>query len=300
MPAYANLRSNALLTFDGSLGHVAEVLSGNYYQTLATGSPHQIWSSAMVISSLLTGMFGLDSDARANHLSFNPHVPADWTSFGLQRVKAGSCMLNLSYGKSAISHSSETLTLEVERTAGSGCSVDFSPALSLRTQIVAAELNGHPVPFHLNANTVDQHVSVHIVQAEMADRPATLTLRLRNDFGLSQNFELPHLGNTNQGLRIVSQAWSTDRNTLTLETASGSSGTFDLGIWNPEQIVSIDGAELVHNQISRTDGESTRLRITMHAEPGTGYPHQRVVLHFKDQTDNKKGADVSGSHHHVH
>ena len=40
-PAYANLRANALLALDGSLGHVTEVLSGAYYQSLSTSSPHQ-------------------------------------------------------------------------------------------------------------------------------------------------------------------------------------------------------------------------------------------------------------------
>src|SRR3984885_8425815 len=43
-PAYSNLRANALLALDGSLGHVTEVLSGDYYQPLSTSSPHQIWS----------------------------------------------------------------------------------------------------------------------------------------------------------------------------------------------------------------------------------------------------------------
>ena len=59
LPAYSNLRANALLTFDGSLGHVAETLSGKYYQTLATGSPHQIWSAAMVVNPLLSGLLWL-------------------------------------------------------------------------------------------------------------------------------------------------------------------------------------------------------------------------------------------------
>src|SRR5260370_26180742 len=61
-PAYANLRANALLALDGSLGHVTEVLSGDYYQPLSTSSPHQIWSAAMVVSPLLRGMFGLSAD----------------------------------------------------------------------------------------------------------------------------------------------------------------------------------------------------------------------------------------------
>src|SRR6201987_3535064 len=65
LPAYSNLRANALMAFDGSLGHVTEVLSGDYYQQLSTSSPHQIWSAAMVISPLLRGLFGLEVDATA-------------------------------------------------------------------------------------------------------------------------------------------------------------------------------------------------------------------------------------------
>ncbi len=50
LQAYENLRANALLALDGSLGHVTEVLSGDVYQPLSTSSPHQIWSAAMVVS----------------------------------------------------------------------------------------------------------------------------------------------------------------------------------------------------------------------------------------------------------
>jgi glycogen debranching enzyme len=55
-PAYANLRSNALLALDGSLGHVTEVSPG--LLTLRRVR-HLIWSAAMVVSPLLRGIFGL-------------------------------------------------------------------------------------------------------------------------------------------------------------------------------------------------------------------------------------------------
>ena len=86
-PAYENLRANALLALDGSLGHVTEVLSGDYYQPLATSSPHQIWSAAMVVSPLLKGMFGLEKDATKKTLTFVPHVPANWTNFKINNVR---------------------------------------------------------------------------------------------------------------------------------------------------------------------------------------------------------------------
>ena len=56
LPGFSNLKANAQLALDGSLGHVTEVLSGDYYQPLSTSSPHQIWSAAMVVSPLLRGL----------------------------------------------------------------------------------------------------------------------------------------------------------------------------------------------------------------------------------------------------
>ncbi len=78
-PAYSNLRANALLGLDGALGHFTEVLSGDYYQSFATSSPHQIWSAAMVVSPILRGMFGLQADVEKHQINLAPHIPADWT-----------------------------------------------------------------------------------------------------------------------------------------------------------------------------------------------------------------------------
>src|ERR1700736_280751 len=100
-PAYANLRANALLALDGSLGHVTEVLSGDYYQPLSTSSPHQIWSAAMVVSPLLRGMFGLSIDAKAATLTFAPHLPADWDSLGIHNLRVSENRLQLNFTKSA-------------------------------------------------------------------------------------------------------------------------------------------------------------------------------------------------------
>jgi glycogen debranching enzyme len=90
LPAYTNLRSNALLALDGSLGHLTEVLSGDYYQPLSTSSPHQIWSAAMVVSPILRGMLCLETDAHSHNVTLAPHLPADWRSFSLDNLRVGS------------------------------------------------------------------------------------------------------------------------------------------------------------------------------------------------------------------
>src|SRR5581483_9913624 len=81
LPAVFNLRANALLALNGSLGHVTEVLSGDYFESLSTASPHQIWSAAMVISPMLRGMLGLEANALIHTITFAPHVPYNWSSF---------------------------------------------------------------------------------------------------------------------------------------------------------------------------------------------------------------------------
>src|SRR5207344_3053267 len=72
LPGFSNLKANAQLALDGSLGHVTEVLSGDYYQPLSTSSPHQIWSAAMVISPMLRGMLGLETDVARQTVTFVP------------------------------------------------------------------------------------------------------------------------------------------------------------------------------------------------------------------------------------
>ena len=91
--AYANLRANALLALDGSLGHTTEVLSGDYYASLSTSSPHQIWSAAMVVSPILRGMLGIEThaqNANAQRITFAPHLPAELENcFPLSNIRCG-------------------------------------------------------------------------------------------------------------------------------------------------------------------------------------------------------------------
>ena len=130
-PAYSNLRANALLDADGALGHFTEVLSGDYYQSFSTSSPHQIWSAAMVVSPILRGMFGLQTDAERRQITLAPHVPADWTSFAIRNVRVAGIGVDFQYRKTA-----DSVVLETRRAGTGDCWVEFSPSFSLRTRVV--------------------------------------------------------------------------------------------------------------------------------------------------------------------
>lgn len=263
LPAYSNLRANALLTMDGSLGHVTEVLSGDYYQSLSTSSPHQIWSASMVVSPILRGLFGLRTDTVNHRITLAPHVPADWTSFAMHNVHLGPVRVDFQYRKTA-----DSIALDVTRTGVGDCWIEFSPAVSLRARIVSVEMNGRPLPFEVQPNDEDQHVSVRF---PVFGGPTNMVIRTKDDFGLALANELPPLGSTSRGLRVISEKWNSARNVLTVEVSGLPGRAYELRVWNPAQISSVENAELT---------KQATIHIGMPNAPGEDYVHRILVIRF--------------------
>ena len=265
-PAYENLRANALLALDGSLGHVTEVLSGDYYQPLSTSSPHQIWSASMVISPLLKGMFGLEKDATKKALTFVPHVPADWTEFQINNVRVGDSVVNLSYHKTL-----GEITLEATRTGGE-CTLDFELPLPNTARDVRVEVNGRERSFDQQSFSEDHHVKISFGLKEGKN---TVRVHVPRDFGVSYSFRLPELGSASTDLRILSTEMSEATAPMVLETAGRAGKTYELSVWNPGLIESVQGAELVKDGMG-----GARLRIQIEGNAGEEYARQRVTIYF--------------------
>jgi glycogen debranching enzyme len=236
LPAYLNLRSNALLTLDGSLGHTTEVLSGDYYQTLSTGTPHQIWSAAMVVNPLLSGLFGLTEDANGCNLGFAPHVPVGWDAFSVNNIHLGKVSADLRYESTA---GKIALTIESNGIGVRNCTLDFSPAVSLRATIQKVESAGRAVPFQVDSNSTDQHVTVKI---PVRNGRSTIEIHLKNNFEIGMSSTLPPLGGSSRGLRLISQSWSPSRDLLTVSVAGTPGETYELFASDRSQIISVDRA----------------------------------------------------------
>jgi hypothetical protein len=266
-PAYENLRANSLLALDGSLGHVTEVLSGDYYQPLSTSSPHQIWSAAMVVSPLLRGMFGLSGDANAATLTFAPHLPADWNSLGLENLRVGENKIQLNFTKTA-----EGIFLEAERSAGTGeCTIEFRPSISLRAKVQKAELNGKPLPFRIEINGEDQHV---LVRFPISGGQNFLHIFVVDDFAVTPTTALSSLGSVSTGIRVVSETWSSSHDQLTLDVPGSAGARYELKVWNAAQVERVEGAELK----KKPEGATLLLRIP--ASGSQTYARAQIVIHF--------------------
>src|SRR5262249_26327694 len=139
---YANLQANSQLALDGSPGHVTEVLSGTYYEALPESSPHQIWSSAMVVLPVIRGLLGINTSATEQTLTVAPHLPAGWNWWSASNVPACDGSADLIYART-----SKEVTLQLhwrprdsseaiarQKTNGS-CTLVFSPAASLHATV---------------------------------------------------------------------------------------------------------------------------------------------------------------------
>jgi glycogen debranching enzyme len=244
-PAYENLRANASLSLDGAMGHTTEVLSGDYYSSLSTSSPHQIWSAAMVVDPILRGMLGLHSDAAKRTITLAPHFPGTWTSFSARRLRAGDCLLDVEYTKTsdAIRLSVTTVGGPKELSAGPGCALDFAPAVSLRAKISTATLDGQRLPMHIESTVYDQHAAVHVVLD--SSKQHNVVIRMRDDFGVTYDSQLPRLGTASRALHIVSEQWSATGDQLVLKVTGLAGQEYRLDVSDASQISGVDGGELV-------------------------------------------------------
>src|SRR5438270_9849346 len=270
-PAYENLRANALLAFDGSLGHVTEVLSGDFYQSLSTSSPHQIWSAAMVVSPMLRGLLGLQADAAAGTLTLGPPVPANWTSFAVRNVPVGSAKIDLHYSKDLDGITLEAKASGISSTTSS-LTLDFQPAVSLRAKVLGATLDGRPTQFHVQANGVDQHVVLRVPVSAGAN---LLRIRLKDDFGLAYDSRLPALGSSSEGLRIVSETWSPAHDRLAIAVSGLAGHQYRLSVWDAAQIASVSGAKLAK-------GPDARGELIVEFPPNRAEPpsHKMISIQF--------------------
>jgi len=218
----------------------------------------------MVISPLLRGMFGLKFDATTRMLTFAPHVPADWNEFAIRQIAAAGDSLDLNFSRSA-----DSITLTAERQGSSELRVNFSPALSLRAEVLGATLNGKPLALHLEPHATDQHL---VVEASLIAGTNTLKIRLRNDFSVTVANHLPALGEASQGLRILSQSWNASHDTFTLETEGLPGKTYTLSVSGKEQLKSADGARL---------GSGATLVESFPPSDAAAQPQkQTITLHF--------------------
>jgi glycogen debranching enzyme len=97
LAGYQMLMENAGLTHAQDLGAVTELLSGDYFVPFGRSTSHQLWSSAMVITPTLRGLFGIEIDMQKKTITVNPHLPAGWSEARVKNLDVGGSVQDLDF-----------------------------------------------------------------------------------------------------------------------------------------------------------------------------------------------------------
>ena len=240
LSGYAHLMQNADQTYSQDLGGVTELLSGDFFIPFGRSTSHQLWSSAMVITPALRGLFGIRTDAASNIVYLNPHLPADWPSATINQLHVGDSVCNIAFTREGSS-----LKAHVETVTG-------------KPVLLQAD-----APVGPDGSRTDD--------ANAKPKPADMLRLPLPAVEVAIPHGLPTQGSRTAQIKVLSQ--TDDAHSLTLEL-EGNSGPVDFSIRlnRPNLKLAITGGTL---GTVRPDG----LRpLTVNFPSGTGYQQQTVKL----------------------
>ncbi len=193
LAGYAALMRNVDLTWAQDPGFVTEVISGAFYQPLGRSSSHQLWSSAMVLTPAIRGLFGIEADAVHRTLRVQPHLPAAWEFAELNNIRVGDDLyaitLKRERGHLLATVRSEQATVLCLKTSAEAASGDCRerPAtvrtVSLPLPPVEVSLDGQQLP-EAGATTRQPRVTEEQYQA------GSLALNVEGMAGTTAEFSL--------------------------------------------------------------------------------------------------------------
>ncbi len=155
---------NVDLTYAQDPGAVTELLSGDFFEPFGRSTSHQLWSSAMVVTPVLRGLFGIEVDGLKQEIRVDPHLPADWDTAEVDRLHVGASVVNLRFRR-------ERQSLVVSLVAESGSSVRLVGASgdgsTLRMPLPAVQVSlAHGLPLR-GARTAQIKVLSETADAHM-------------------------------------------------------------------------------------------------------------------------------------
>jgi glycogen debranching enzyme len=216
-------------------GHIHEVLAGDFYHPQIESVPEQTWSSAGFLRAAVTGLLGLDIESGKNHLSFTPHLPAQWNELSIGNVRVGKSVLHLQ-----IKRDSTSIEATIENS-GDSLSFAFNPEIPVGATIESATLTSSSkdqarLEVHSDAHEQDQHARVSFPVAK-----GITTCRIAYIGGVQVGVKSTHpqVGTASSGMKV--KAVHLDENILTVDTWVRSGDDQMLALSTLWKVASVEG-----------------------------------------------------------
>jgi len=210
LAAHQVLFSQVALSHFGGLTFLQEHLEGRYARIPRRGVPHQIFSSAALVESVLLGLFGVEASALERRVAFRPTLPPHWNEARLAGLLVGESRLDVRFYRRR-EPGVTILGLELEQGTGAGLSVGFAPVLPPLTKLLDGpgwlRPSGAVVPRRLHRS----------------DDPLRLEARVLEGPALLLPYGLPEPDQESHAPRLVAQGLEGDGLRWTLAGRAGSS-----------------------------------------------------------------------------
>jgi len=238
LQGYQLLLGNADHVFDNALGCVTELFSGSEHVWPQEAVAHQGFSTGGVVLPLVRGMLGLEGNAPAKEIIFEPSFPSDWPEVSVENFRLGAETFAFNYRRGTAG-----IRLEVHSAKGTSFKMQFGPALSAGTRVRATKLNGQPIDFKVVASS---QVIRPVIQYSLSGQDI-----IEVDFEPSVELIPPRLesrvGDFNKGLKIIRSELEGKNLKVMVEGLAGE--TYILSLANGELMEAVTGADFSEGQL---------------------------------------------------
>jgi glycogen debranching enzyme len=215
-----------------SMGHLHEVVAGDFYHQQTESVPEQTWSSAAFLSSTMHGLLGLEREAQANRLVFSPHLPSAW-----DRVTVGNIQVPGGRLTMTLIRMPNGLELQTDNSGGP-VALLFAPEVPLGAHLQGAELDGKHVDAQVQENAQDEHANLRFA---VSSGKSHCLLRYEGGVSLSVSSPVPLLGEPSRGIKIISAAYKPASLVVKADVSQDGSA---IELHTKEKPLRVRGAEL--------------------------------------------------------
>ncbi len=248
-----------------SLGHLHEVLAGNFYRQQMESVPEQTWSSAGLLDASVRGLLGLDIDGVHNHIVFSPHLPPNWANVSVKNIHLPQATLDFTLTQTA-----ESLDLEIRNT-GKPVTLLFEPRLPLGAKLVTADVKGR-------ASNVDvrHYPGEDLAHIEIQAPSGSSHCHIHFVGGVSiiPHQNVPQVGDQSTGVKITNLQWSGNILSMKGDVLAADKTAFQ--IKTPWKIISAKGASVRQSQ----DGTYELMFLPSAQDQHPGYRSSQVDIIF--------------------
>lgn len=214
-----------------SLGHMDEVLAGDYYHEQTESVPEQTWSSASFFQTAVRGLLGLQIDGVTRQVIFAPHFPVDWNAVRVRNIQLPKAKIDFVWTRTNDGSELEAIN------GGDPIHLIYSPEIPLGSKLKGATWNGKPIHARLEEHSQDAHATV---DQELPHGTSHIALNYSGGVSLVMPQVQPLVGNPSRAMKLIGVKLNGSIYTVDAQVDSTQASHFQLR--TDRKVVAVQGA----------------------------------------------------------